>query len=71
MQMKKPFFPRIIYIIHYVLNIKIWLCSHTFHFPCISTHVTKQPLHVCPVCGTNWKELPVLSIKLEKNENRD
>lgn len=46
-------------------------CSHTFHFPCISTHVTKQPLHVCPVCGTNWKELPVLSIQHEKNENRD
>ncbi|GAU31438.1 hypothetical protein TSUD_222090 [Trifolium subterraneum] len=47
-------------------------CSHTFHFPCISTHVTKQPLHVCPVCGTNWKELPVLAIHNEKKtENRD
>ncbi|KAL5099997.1 hypothetical protein RYX36_004324 [Vicia faba] len=42
-------------------------CSHTFHFPCISSHVTKQPLHVCPVCGTNWKELPVLAIHHEKN----
>ncbi|WJX61752.1 hypothetical protein P8452_46812 [Trifolium repens] len=47
-------------------------CSHTFHFPCISTHVTKQPLHVCPVCGTNWKELPVLATHNEKKtENRD
>ncbi|CAL5188518.1 unnamed protein product [Lathyrus oleraceus] len=49
-------------------------CSHAFHFPCISSHVTKQPLHVCPVCGTNWKELPVLAIHNEKkisDGNRD
>ncbi|XP_004512541.1 probable E3 ubiquitin-protein ligase EDA40 [Cicer arietinum] len=44
-------------------------CSHTFHFPCISTHVTKNPIHVCPVCGTNWKELPVLAINNEKKNN--
>jgi len=46
-------------------------CSHTFHFPCISNHVTKQPLHVCPVCGTNWKELPVLSIQHENRDSRN
>ncbi|AES75714.2 hypothetical protein MTR_6g055480 [Medicago truncatula] len=54
-----------------IFNLKIWLCSHIFHFPCMSNHKTKQPLHVCPVCCTNWKELPVLSIQHEKSENRD
>ncbi|KAJ1395615.1 Zinc finger, RING-type [Sesbania bispinosa] len=53
-------------------------CSHTFHFPCIASHVKKHPIHLCPVCGTTWKELPVLAIHNEKKqlkksteENRD
>ncbi|XP_061336871.1 probable E3 ubiquitin-protein ligase EDA40 [Gastrolobium bilobum] len=38
-------------------------CSHTFHFPCI---VKKHPILTCPVCGTTWKELPVLAIHNDK-----
>ncbi|KAA8531490.1 hypothetical protein F0562_006157 [Nyssa sinensis] len=38
-------------------------CSHSFHFPCIAVHVKKQGSLVCPVCSSNWKELPVLSIQ--------
>ena len=36
-------------------------CSHTFHFNCISSHIKKHRLLVCPVCNTNWKELPLLA----------
>ncbi|KAK7309613.1 hypothetical protein RJT34_06484 [Clitoria ternatea] len=46
-------------------------CSHTFHFPCIATHAKKHPILVCPVCNTSWKELPVLSIHNNDNNNRD
>ncbi|KAF5738055.1 hypothetical protein HS088_TW13G00949 [Tripterygium wilfordii] len=38
-------------------------CSHTFHFPCISSHVTKQQLLVCPVCSSHWKEPPLLALQ--------
>lgn len=37
-------------------------CSHSFHFPCVATHVKKQQVMVCPVCNTSWKELPSLDI---------
>lgn len=37
-------------------------CSHSFHFPCIASHVKKNQILVCPVCSTGWKELPLLSI---------
>ncbi|XP_030496501.1 E3 ubiquitin-protein ligase WAVH1 [Cannabis sativa] len=36
-------------------------CSHSFHFPCIATHVKKNQNLVCPVCSAGWKELPFLS----------
>ncbi|RDX78330.1 hypothetical protein CR513_41407, partial [Mucuna pruriens] len=42
-------------------------CSHTFHFPCI---VKKHPIVTCPVCNTNWKELPMLSIHNDKSNNK-
>ncbi|KAF7829241.1 putative E3 ubiquitin-protein ligase EDA40 [Senna tora] len=45
-------------------------CSHTFHFPCIAAHVTKQPILICPVCNTNWKELPVLAIYNDKHDKK-
>ncbi|KAI4982927.1 hypothetical protein ZWY2020_023419 [Hordeum vulgare] len=32
-------------------------CSHTFHFHCISANV-KHGSNSCPVCRTEWKELP-------------
>lgn len=37
-------------------------CSHSFHFPCIASHVKKNQILVCPVCNTSWKELPLLSL---------
>ncbi|RAL46639.1 unnamed protein product [Cuscuta campestris] len=36
-------------------------CSHSFHFPCVAAHVKKQGRLVCPICSSNWRELPVLS----------
>ncbi|XP_047082889.1 E3 ubiquitin-protein ligase WAV3-like [Lolium rigidum] len=32
-------------------------CSHTFHFHCIAANV-KHGSNNCPVCRTEWKELP-------------
>lgn len=37
-------------------------CSHTFHFPCIASHVRKQSTLVCPVCNSTWKDVPLLAI---------
>ena len=37
-------------------------CSHTFHFPCIASHVKKQDNLVCPVCNSTWKDVPLLAI---------
>ncbi|XP_057532775.1 E3 ubiquitin-protein ligase WAV3 [Amaranthus tricolor] len=42
-------------------------CSHTFHFPCISSHVRKQGNLICPVCNITWKDVPLLSF--HKNNN--
>ncbi|KAL3504992.1 hypothetical protein ACH5RR_034833 [Cinchona calisaya] len=43
-------------------------CSHTFHFPCIATHVKKQSTLFCPVCNSSWKDVPLLAIhKLQQN----
>ncbi|KAE8655846.1 protein RMD5-like protein A-like isoform X1 [Hibiscus syriacus] len=38
-------------------------CSHSFHFHCVSVHIRKQQLLICPVCSTIWKELPLLSLQ--------
>lgn len=37
-------------------------CSHSFHFPCIAAHVTKNASLVCPVCCANWKDVPLLAV---------
>ena len=37
-------------------------CSHAFHFPCIAAHVKKHGSLVCPVCCSNWKEVPLLAV---------
>ncbi|XP_028783924.1 E3 ubiquitin-protein ligase WAVH1-like [Neltuma alba] len=42
-------------------------CSHTFHFHCVATHVTKQQILLCPVCSTSWKELPSFSMHNDNN----
>ncbi|KAK6116185.1 hypothetical protein DH2020_008454 [Rehmannia glutinosa] len=45
-------------------------CSHAFHFPCIASHVKKQNCLVCPVCSTIWKDVPLLAIHTQnQNEN--
>lgn len=39
-------------------------CSHGFHFPCIASLLKNHQgggALVCPVCGCNWKELPILT----------
>ncbi|KAI3813436.1 hypothetical protein L1987_18159 [Smallanthus sonchifolius] len=38
------------------------VCSHTFHFPCISDYVKKQGSLACPLCSCLWKEMPMLSV---------
>ncbi|KAI3980291.1 hypothetical protein MKX01_001362 [Papaver californicum] len=43
-------------------------CSHSFHFPCIASHVKKNGILVCPVCSTNWREVPLLA--LHKNQKK-
>ncbi|KAK1439057.1 hypothetical protein QVD17_04872 [Tagetes erecta] len=43
-------------------------CSHTFHFPCISDHVTKQGSLACPLCSCLWKEMPMLTVD-DQNQN--
>ncbi|KAI3669712.1 hypothetical protein L6452_41066 [Arctium lappa] len=37
-------------------------CSHSFHFPCIAGHVKKKGSLACPICGTMWKQMPLLSV---------
>lgn len=44
-------------------------CSHAFHFPCIASHVRKQGSLVCPVCNTTWKDVPLLAV--HKNLNQE
>ncbi|MCL7048572.1 hypothetical protein MKW94_025967 [Papaver nudicaule] len=42
-------------------------CSHSFHFHCISSQIRKPPLSlVCPVCATNWKEVPMMAAQTLK-----
>ncbi|KAL3514310.1 hypothetical protein ACH5RR_027027 [Cinchona calisaya] len=44
-------------------------CSHTFHFPCISAHVTNQSTLICPVCNSSWKDVPLLALhKLQQHQ---
>ncbi|XP_009603348.1 E3 ubiquitin-protein ligase WAV3-like [Nicotiana tabacum] len=46
-------------------------CSHTFHFPCIASHVRKQSTLVCPVCNSTWKDVPLLAIhKLQQHQDQ-
>ncbi|KAJ7953472.1 Zinc finger C3HC4-type RING finger family protein [Quillaja saponaria] len=44
-------------------------CSHAFHFPCIAAHIKKQEILFCPVCSTNWKELPLLETQIDNDQN--
>ncbi|KAG8369165.1 hypothetical protein BUALT_Bualt15G0122900 [Buddleja alternifolia] len=45
-------------------------CSHTFHFPCIASHVTKQSSLVCPLCNTTWKDIPLLPAIHAQNQKQ-
>ncbi|CAK9179083.1 unnamed protein product [Ilex paraguariensis] len=45
-------------------------CSHSFHFPCIASHVRKQGNLVCPVCNSTWRDVPLLAIhKLKQQQH--
>ncbi|XP_057491621.1 E3 ubiquitin-protein ligase WAV3-like [Actinidia eriantha] len=46
-------------------------CSHGFHFPCIAAHLKQHSNLVCPVCGTTWKEIPVLTSQNKKPDLKD
>ncbi|KAK1300321.1 hypothetical protein QJS10_CPB13g00310 [Acorus calamus] len=37
-------------------------CSHAFHFPCIASHVKKTSSLVCPVCSSQWRDPPLLTL---------
>lgn len=37
-------------------------CSHSFHFPCIAAHVSKNASLVCPVCCAHWRDVPLLAV---------
>ncbi|KAK6923885.1 von Willebrand factor, type A [Dillenia turbinata] len=37
-------------------------CAHTFHFPCISSHVKGCDTLICPVCSCQWKDVPLLTV---------
>eukprot|EP00262_Sarcandra_glabra_P018268 TRINITY_DN6491_c0_g1_i1.p1 TRINITY_DN6491_c0_g1~~TRINITY_DN6491_c0_g1_i1.p1 ORF type:complete len:723 (+),score=1.49 TRINITY_DN6491_c0_g1_i1:318-2486(+) len=45
-------------------------CSHAFHFPCIAAHVRKQGSLVCPVCSVCWREVSLLAIHKQKQEDQ-
>ncbi|XP_048426581.1 probable E3 ubiquitin-protein ligase EDA40 [Pyrus x bretschneideri] len=45
-------------------------CSHSFHFACISAHVKKNSLLLCPVCSTAWKELPLISVHKQQAQHK-
>ncbi|KAJ0965506.1 hypothetical protein J5N97_026644 [Dioscorea zingiberensis] len=36
-------------------------CSHSFHFPCISSHIRSHGCLVCPVCSAVWRQASFLS----------
>ncbi|XP_068322477.1 E3 ubiquitin-protein ligase WAV3-like [Pyrus communis] len=46
-------------------------CSHSFHFPCIATHVRSHGNLVCPVCNSTWKDAPLLAIHQNLNNNNN
>ncbi|KAM1120114.1 hypothetical protein TB2_044158 [Malus domestica] len=46
-------------------------CSHAFHFPCIAAHVRSHGILVCPVCNSTWKDVPLLAIHQNLNNNNN
>lgn len=46
-------------------------CSHTFHFPCIASHVRKQGSLICPICSTNWKHVPLLAAYTRNQQSEE
>lgn len=37
-------------------------CSHVFHFPCLAATIAKHGGLACPICGSKWKEVPLLTV---------
>ncbi|KAG2696041.1 hypothetical protein I3760_07G040300 [Carya illinoinensis] len=46
-------------------------CSHTFHFHCISSHIKKSQLLICPDCSATWKDLPLLAFHQTQNQDNN
>ncbi|KAK6923219.1 Zinc finger, RING-type [Dillenia turbinata] len=46
-------------------------CAHTFHFPCISSHVKGRDSLICPVCNCQWKDVPLLTIHQHQPQSLD
>ncbi|GFP78851.1 hypothetical protein PHJA_000028600 [Phtheirospermum japonicum] len=44
-------------------------CGHSFHFPCIGGHVTKQGPLTCPICSSTWKDMHLLPSDHEQKPN--
>ncbi|KAL3640378.1 hypothetical protein CASFOL_015346 [Castilleja foliolosa] len=44
-------------------------CGHSFHFPCIGGHVTKQGSPTCPICSSSWKGVNQLPSDHEQKSN--
>lgn len=44
-------------------------CSHSFHFPCISSHIRNHGCLVCPVCSATWRQAPFLSSLPQMNNS--
>ncbi|KAK6128736.1 hypothetical protein DH2020_037519 [Rehmannia glutinosa] len=45
-------------------------CGHSFHFPCIGAHVTKQGSLTCPVCSSTWNDMHLLQYDHHHGQNR-
>lgn len=43
-------------------------CSHTFHFPCVSSRAgDRNLLSDCPLCGASWRETSLLPLSLSSS----
>ncbi|KAK2656683.1 hypothetical protein Ddye_009735 [Dipteronia dyeriana] len=46
-------------------------CSHAFHFPCIAAHFKKNHLLTCPVCTSQWNQVPIWSQQQQQQPTKN